>query len=359
MLDYAQCMRDHGIDMPDPQFSADGTGGRLTIQQEPTGSDVPGPQPGDAVFDEAESACRPLMEAALADVTVDPERQAEMREQMLDYAECMREHGVDVPDPVFSDNGMVTMQVAGPGVEPLGRGRVHRRQRRLLGRHDRDGGGRTPGHRGLTWLATADAWRPSGSWCSRSGWAPEASPTASASRPRPPRPTTRTTPRRRTRWPSDARTSCATTSSTEPSATARRHRSCSPAAAPSPGCPSSGQLVEPGDAIVDVDGRPVLTALGDVPMWRDLGPGVDDGADVAEVEHMLRPPRLRHRLRRHRRRGVDERHDPRRQGLPGRPRPGRRRHDLARRAAGRARDPCASTPSAACPGWRWPRRRSR
>ena len=30
----------------------------------------------------------------------------------------MREHGVDVPDPVFSDNGMVTMQVAGPGVEP-------------------------------------------------------------------------------------------------------------------------------------------------------------------------------------------------------------------------------------------------
>ena len=51
--------------------------------------------------------------------------------------------------------------------------------------------------------------------------------------------------------------------------------------------PRSGQLVEPGDAIVDVDGRPVLTALGDVPMWRDLGPGVDDGADVAEVEHML------------------------------------------------------------------------
>ena len=51
--------------------------------------------------------------------------------------------------------------------------------------------------------------------------------------------------------------------------------------------PHPGQLVEPGDAIVDVDGRPVLTALGDVPMWRDLGPGVDDGADVAEVERML------------------------------------------------------------------------
>ena len=46
MLDYAQCMRDHGIDMPDPQFSADGTGGRLTIQQEPTGSDVPARSPG-------------------------------------------------------------------------------------------------------------------------------------------------------------------------------------------------------------------------------------------------------------------------------------------------------------------------
>ena len=28
-----------------------------------------------------------------------------MREQMLEFTECMREQGIDMPDPVFDDEG--------------------------------------------------------------------------------------------------------------------------------------------------------------------------------------------------------------------------------------------------------------
>src|SRR5262245_43467098 len=39
LLDYAQCMRDHGIDMPDPQISGE-DGGGILIQQEGDGADM-------------------------------------------------------------------------------------------------------------------------------------------------------------------------------------------------------------------------------------------------------------------------------------------------------------------------------
>ena len=35
-----------------------------------------------------------------------------MQEQMLEFAKCMREHGVDFPDPVFSGDG-ASIQVSG------------------------------------------------------------------------------------------------------------------------------------------------------------------------------------------------------------------------------------------------------
>ena len=46
------------------------------------------------------------------------EEQARMREQALEFSKCMREHGVDMPDPQFGENGEVTVSVgseAAPG----------------------------------------------------------------------------------------------------------------------------------------------------------------------------------------------------------------------------------------------------
>jgi peptidoglycan hydrolase-like protein with peptidoglycan-binding domain len=51
--------------------------------------------------------------------------------------------------------------------------------------------------------------------------------------------------------------------------------------------PSPGDVIEEGSVIATIDGRPIVALAGDTPLWRDLGPGVDDGADVLAVEQAL------------------------------------------------------------------------
>jgi len=106
-LAFAKCMRDHGVDMKDP--SASGEGG-FTVEAGGEGQD-----PG--VLDRAQTACKKYLDAAVGTMKrPDPKEQAKMRQQALAYAQCMRDHGVDFPDPKFSDNGLV--QMGGPGLNP-------------------------------------------------------------------------------------------------------------------------------------------------------------------------------------------------------------------------------------------------
>ena len=51
--------------------------------------------------------------------------------------------------------------------------------------------------------------------------------------------------------------------------------------------PLVGDLLEPGDTVAEVDGRPVVALLGSKPQWRELGPSVDDGVDVLALEYAL------------------------------------------------------------------------
>jgi len=107
MLDFAKCMRDHGVDMPDPTFN--GTGG-VSI----TGN-AGGPGPGNATFEAAQKACQPIMDKAEQNAPKpSAEEQAKMRDQALAFAQCMRGHGVDMPDPTFDDSGHFKVQVGGP-----------------------------------------------------------------------------------------------------------------------------------------------------------------------------------------------------------------------------------------------------
>ena len=50
----------------------------------------------------------------MGDIELDPEQQAEMREQLLEFAECMRDHGIDMADPVFGEDGRVEIRANGP-----------------------------------------------------------------------------------------------------------------------------------------------------------------------------------------------------------------------------------------------------
>jgi len=110
MLEYAECMRDHGIDMPDPTF--DDNGG--VFQTMPEGA---GPEGPSEEFDAADEACQPIIEDAMPEVEdLSPEELAERQDQLLAMAQCMRDKGYDMPDPEIDADGRTRIgRRAGPG----------------------------------------------------------------------------------------------------------------------------------------------------------------------------------------------------------------------------------------------------
>jgi hypothetical protein len=53
------------------------------------------------------------------------------------------------------------------------------------------------------------------------------------------------------------------------------------------GLPEPGDVINAGDVVAEVDGVPIIALRGSFPLWRALGPGVDDGKDVLLVEYVL------------------------------------------------------------------------
>ena len=105
MVDYAACMRDHGVDMPDPVQSDSGSGGGPMTFAIPLGASGPGSGP-DPAMEEATTACNSILEAAQQNMPKpSAEDEAKMRDQALKFAQCMRDHGVDMPDPTFDSSG--------------------------------------------------------------------------------------------------------------------------------------------------------------------------------------------------------------------------------------------------------------
>ena len=112
MLDFAQCMREHGIDMPDPQF---GDNGQATFSAGAEGG------PADKTkLDAAQAACQSYLDKVKSNAPpMDPAKIEEEKQRMLDFAQCMRDHGIDFPDPQIStDGGGLQVQLGGPGLDP-------------------------------------------------------------------------------------------------------------------------------------------------------------------------------------------------------------------------------------------------
>jgi len=101
---FAQCMRDHGVDVPDPEQ------GRIFVPRGGAGGGggggAQGLNPNDPAFQTAMTACRDK----LPNGGEPPKLNAEQIEQFRQFAQCMRDHGVNVPDP----NADGTLQF-GPG----------------------------------------------------------------------------------------------------------------------------------------------------------------------------------------------------------------------------------------------------
>ncbi len=101
-LAYAKCMREHGIDMADP------VNGRIELNIEPG-------TPEEKV-EEAQEACGDILQNVAPGPGAE-ERQAELQDAALAFAKCMREHGIDMPDPQFDENGGVRQQAPEGGAD--------------------------------------------------------------------------------------------------------------------------------------------------------------------------------------------------------------------------------------------------
>jgi hypothetical protein len=106
MLKYAQCMREHGVDMPDPE-----PGGGISINGEGLSREQ---------MEAAEAACKKWMDMA-EPADGGRELTEEEKQSFLDMAACMRERGYNFPDPVF-DGGRVTQKIEGGKGSPAGPG---------------------------------------------------------------------------------------------------------------------------------------------------------------------------------------------------------------------------------------------
>jgi hypothetical protein len=96
-LAFARCMRQHGINMPDPKVS----GNKIT--QELPGGRGGGKGPDDPTFKAAQQACNKYLPNGGQPIKPDPQEQ----QQMLAFARCMRQHGIDLPDPNPNGDGIV------------------------------------------------------------------------------------------------------------------------------------------------------------------------------------------------------------------------------------------------------------
>lgn len=90
ILRFVGCLRENGIDLPDPQFGPEGV--RFADPTALLRIDLRSSQFLDAI-----EACGDLLAALQPEL--DPAQQAEQVEQQLELAECYRREGVDVPDP--------------------------------------------------------------------------------------------------------------------------------------------------------------------------------------------------------------------------------------------------------------------
>lgn len=90
-LAFARCMREAGIDIPDP-----GTGGRPTRVRIPRNVS---PTKLEATM----QACRKKTGGGPPELT--DEQRTEMRDAALKFAKCMRAHGANVADPTVGPGG--------------------------------------------------------------------------------------------------------------------------------------------------------------------------------------------------------------------------------------------------------------
>ena len=96
-LNLAKCFRAHGINVPDPSTGGGPAGGGgifRSLRNYPT-----------AQVTAARQACSQYFAQAFPQLNLSPAQRAQAQQQLVKFAECMRSHGINIPDPTPNANG--------------------------------------------------------------------------------------------------------------------------------------------------------------------------------------------------------------------------------------------------------------
>lgn len=91
-LNLAKCLRSHGLNVPDPSanggVAGGGGGGEIfrAIRDQPN-------------FQSAMQACSQYTRQAFPRINLSPAQRAQFQQELVKFAECMRAHNVNIPDP--------------------------------------------------------------------------------------------------------------------------------------------------------------------------------------------------------------------------------------------------------------------
>jgi hypothetical protein len=103
VLDFAQCMREEGINFPDPTFDIDGNPQFDNVDVE-----------NEDEFEEAFTNCEDILRNALPEqFDLDPEVEAALVDASLEFSQCMRVEGIsNFPDPTPGEFGFFAFRDA-------------------------------------------------------------------------------------------------------------------------------------------------------------------------------------------------------------------------------------------------------
>ena len=91
LLEFTACMRENGVDLPDPEVDSEGNVA-LGVRQAAQAADIPR-EDMQAAFAECGDRLDGVAQLfERADIT-------ELEDQLLEFAQCMRDEGIDMPDP--------------------------------------------------------------------------------------------------------------------------------------------------------------------------------------------------------------------------------------------------------------------
>jgi hypothetical protein len=110
-LQFARCMRAHGVDMPDPK-----PGGRGTFSIRARGSR----DASRRTLDAAQRSCERYLRG-VGPGKITREDRVKLQDAAVKTARCMRAHGIDMPDPEFGGGprgGGIVKQRLGRGIRP-------------------------------------------------------------------------------------------------------------------------------------------------------------------------------------------------------------------------------------------------